>query len=237
MGILDFIFIALWIIAGTFSYITGKDYLYKLLLWLLIGFLLYALLESQIALGKELPLWELNSYQIYLEEHASIMLTLALLGVPFLWAFFMLYKRISIETYKNSPSHIILWMILPLFVVGMLWYLSQTSILRENSTWQKIFDFLEMSYIYTVFQDFPWLIFLMLLFLISYKTLLVILISFGTWLWQDLLPQFFTSWKKTKRKKGKHSHTDSHHEDEEEADEEEDHDDHHHDSHHGGHHH
>ena len=230
MWILDIIFITWGLIAGGFSYVSGKDYLYKLFLWLIIGFLFYALLESQIAVGKMLPEKSLNPYQIYLTTHTTLVLTIGILSVPFLGIFFMMYDRLHLDTYEKSPSHILLWCTLPFFILSLFAYLGKVSFLRESESWKAVFSFLENSEIYNFFQEYPWVIFILLFLLISYKTLLVLLFSFWKWAWEEGFPQLFGSWKKShprKRTKEKESSSHESHEDQEEHESHEDHHGHH----------
>ena len=195
MYYLDIILLIWGLIAGLASYSSWKDSLYKLFLWLIIGFLLYALVETQVALSYKTAISEKNSYQIYLWLHSTGILSTLLFSVPILWIFFMLHPRFSIKSYRKSPSHILLWLLLPIFLIGILAFLWDGSLLQENSTWKRVFSFFEQSFIYRIFMALPWAIFALLWFLIFYKTLFILLVALLKWIYNEVILQFFRSWK------------------------------------------
>lgn len=200
MTLLDILLVFSGITAWFFSFISGTDSLYKLFLGLIIGFLLYALIASQVELTEYISAWELNTYQTFLASRKTGVLSLALLAVPFLWIFFMLHPRISIHSVPKTPSHLLLGILLPIFLLWILAFLGSGSLLSESPTWQKIFDFLSGSSIYTLFQTLPWAIFLFLLFLIFYKTLFILLAAFLLWIWRSVILEFFKSWSEEKKR-------------------------------------
>ncbi len=199
MTLLDILLLLGWLAAGFLSFSSGTDSLYKLFLWLIIGFLVYALIASQVELTEILSPSQYNTYQDFLASHRTGVLTLALLMVPFLGMFFMLHRRISFHSVARSPSHLLLGLLLPIFLIGILAFLGSGSLLWEHPTWQRIFDFFSGSGIYKLFQTLPWAIFALLMFLIFYKTLFVLLIAFFTWLWTEVISQFFKSWNEEKK--------------------------------------
>ena len=198
MPYLDIALITCWFIIGIWAYLSGKDSLYKLFLWLIIAFLVYTLAESQIIITQWKDIVQRDSYEMFLLLYATTILTILLLFVPIFWIFFMLHPRLYILTYKKSLSQLLLGILLPFFLVGILAYLWEESLLIQNETWRKIFDFFATSFTYQVFEKLPWAIFALLIFLLLYKTLFVILVAFCTWIYKDLIPEFFTSWKHKK---------------------------------------
>jgi len=200
MTFLDIILITAGATAGFFSFLSGKDSLHKLFLWLIIGFLMYALVSAQIDLTERLSPSEMNSYQIFLSKNATGVLSLLLMFVPIVWVFSMLSQRLSIYVRAKSPSHILLWLILPIYLVGILSYLWDGSLLSENATWQRVFRFFDNSKIYLVFQTLPWAIFVFLWIIAFYKVFFTILINFCIWFYHDIIKEFFKSWKERKER-------------------------------------
>ena len=196
-GILIFFGFIIWI----WAFLSGKDSLYKLFLGLIIGFLVYTLIESQIALVQTKAIADRDSYELFLSTHTTTVLTLMLLAVPVFGIFFMLHPRLYILTYKKSPSQLLLGILLPFFLVGILAYLGKESLLTQSDTWVKIFEFFSWSFIYQVFTKLPWAIFALLIFLLLYKTLFILLVAFSLWIYRDVIPELFSSWKKRKRVK------------------------------------
>lgn len=202
--ILDIFLIILGLAAGVGSFVSGRDSLYKLFLGLTIGFLSYLVLSYQIELWNMISPSQLNEYQLFISTHATAVLSTMLLSIPVLWIIFMLNSRISIESYKWSPSHIMLWLLLPIFLIGILANLSSGSILSGNSFWKLVFIFFENSILFQTFQKLPWVIFLLLGFLVFYKSLFLITFAFGQWLYRDVILEIFRGWKAERIKKSQH---------------------------------
>ncbi len=198
MPYLDIILIICWFIIGIWAYISGKDSLYKLFLGLIIAFLVYTLAESQIIITQSKNISERDSYEMFLSLHTTTILTILLISVPIFWIFFMLHPRLYILTYKKSPSQLLLGILLPFFLVGILAYLWKASLLTQSQTWNRVFDFFASSVIYQVFEKLPWAIFALLIFLLLYKTLFILVVAFWTWLYKDVFPELFRSWKTRK---------------------------------------
>lgn len=113
----------------------------------------------------------------------------------------MVQQRLSIFIHEKSPSHILLGLLLPIFLVGILANLSQGKILSQSPFWKKVFSFFSESLLFQTFEKLPWIIFLILGFLIFYKSLFLIIIAFGKWIWEEVFPEFFRGWKNKKTKK------------------------------------
>ena len=69
------------------------------------------------------------------------------------------------------------------------------------------------SLLFQTFQKLPWAIFLLLGFLIFYKSLFLILIAFGEWIYTVVFPEIFRGWKdeKTKKKESHEETPEEHH--------------------------
>lgn len=206
MSILDIVLLMLWLAAGVNGYISGSDALYKLFLGLIIGFLMYLVVASQIEMTYFLSPEKLDGYQEFLVEHSTGVLSVFLFMIPALGVFFMLHPRFSITTYKKSMGHILLWLLLPIFLVGILAHLAKGSILSGSNFWQKIFNFFENSLLYRTFETLPWVIFLLLGFLVFYKSLFLLLVAFFKWLYEEVMMKFFESWKHEKNLQQGDSH-------------------------------
>ena len=201
MTLLDILLILWWLSAWLLSFTSGTDSLYKLFLGLIIGFLVYALIASQVELTEILSPSQYNTYQLFLSDKRTSVLSLGLFMVPFLGLFFMLHPRLSFASEARSPSHLLLWLLLPIFLIGILAFLWGWSLLAENPTWQRIFEFFAGSWIYKLFQTLPWAIFALLMFLIFYKTLFVLLLAFISWFWREVISQFFKSWNEERERR------------------------------------
>jgi len=203
MWLLDIILISLWLAAWVWAFLSWSDSLYKLFLGLIIGFLMYLVIAGQVQVVNLLPSSQYDVYQIFLSKNATLILTLLLLFVPILGIFFMLNSRLSFQTRPKSISQLLLWLLLPIFLIGMIAYLAEGSILSGSAMWQSVFRFLEGSGIYNIFKTLPWGIFLLLAFVIFYKSIFLLIWAFFVWLWQEVISSYFKNWdedKKTKKK-------------------------------------
>jgi len=205
MWILDIILLALWTLAGTGAFLSWSDSLYKLFLGLVIWFLMYLVVAGQVEIVTHLSPSQYDGFQNFLANNATWVLTLLLLFVPILGIFFMLNSRLSFRSRPRSISQLLLWLLLPIFLIGMIAYLAEGSVLSRSAMWQAVFDFLENSWIYNVFKKLPWVIFLLLWFVVFYKSIFLIIIAFITWLWREVIVQYFKSWDEEKKKQAKHS--------------------------------
>jgi len=161
---------------------------------------MYLVVAGQVEITTYLSPAEYDGYQTFLANNATWLLTLLLLFVPILGIFFMLNKRLIFTTRPKSISQLLLGILLPIFLIGMISYLAEGSILSESVMWQKVFEFLEWSGIYNVFRKLPWGIFLLLWFLVFYKSLFLLMIAFFIWLWNDVIKLYFQSWDEKKKK-------------------------------------
>lgn len=200
MWLLDIILLWLGLSAGIWAFLWWHDSLYKLFFGLIIGFLSYLVISYQIEITTYLSPSLLDGYQKFISSHSVWILSIALLSIPMLGIFFMLHPRISIATRKNSLSQVLLWLLLPIFLIGILSLLSSNSILSDSTAWIKIFSFFEWSWLYGIFQRLPWWIFLLLAFLIFYKSIFLLLSAFIMWIWNDVISHYFKDWKKDKKK-------------------------------------
>ncbi|MDA9128881.1 hypothetical protein N9J72_00195 [Candidatus Gracilibacteria bacterium] len=200
MTLLDIFLVGAGLAAGFLSFFSGTDSLYKLFIGLIIGFLVYALIASQVELTDALSPAVYNTYQSFLASNKTGVLSLALLAVPFLGIFFMLHPKLTYHSQVKSPSHLLLGLLLPVFLIGILAFLGSGSLLSENATWQRIFDFFTNSGIYRLFQTLPWAIFALLMFLIFYKSFFILLVAFLSWIWNTIILEFFKSWNEEKKR-------------------------------------
>lgn len=187
--------------AWIFSFLSGTDSLYKLFFGLIIGFLMYALVSAQVDLVERLSPAEMNSYQYFLSKNSTWVLSVLLIFVPILWVFFMLTSRLSILTRAKKFSHILLWLLLPIYLIGVLSFLWDGSLLSEHPTWKRIFAFFETSKIYGIFKTFPWALLALLAIIAFYKVFFTIAINFCIWFYHDIIKEFFRSWKEKQEQK------------------------------------
>ncbi len=198
MWILDIVLLFLWLCAGIASFLNGWDSLHKLFLGLIIWFLMYLVVSYQLVITNYTSPVMWNWYQTFLSKNAMGVLSVILLSIPILWLFFMLNNKFQIHTSFKSPSHILLWILLPVFLVGILANLADASILSENTFWRKVFEFFSQSMLFQTFEKLPWVIFILLWFLIFYKSIFLLIVAFFWWVWKDLIPQFYKWWKESR---------------------------------------
>jgi len=203
MWILDIILLILGSLAGMWAFLSWSDSLYKLFLGLIIGFLMYLVIAGQVQVVNLLPSSQYDGYQIFLSKNATLILTLLLLFVPILGIFFMLNSRLSFQTRRKSISQLLLWLLLPIFLIGIIAYLAEGSILSGSAMWQAVFSFLEGSGIYNIFKTLPWGIFLLLAFVILYKSIFLLIWAFFLWLWKEVISSYFKNWDEDKKAKKK----------------------------------
>lgn len=199
MTFLDIILLLLGLIAGVWAFLNGSDALYKLFLGLIIGFLMYWLVAGQAEVLQYIPSSQYDGYQVFLSKYDTSVLSFLLFLIPVLGLIFMLNTRLIFKTREKSLSQILLGLLLPVFLVGILANLSEGSILSQSPFWQKIFNFFENSGIYKIFTALPWGIFLLLIFLVFYKSIFILLYSFGLWLYREVFMGFFRSWNEEKK--------------------------------------
>lgn len=200
MTLLDIILLCLWLSAGVWAFLWWSDSLYKLFLGLIIWFLTYLVISYQIEITTYSSPALFDGYQSFLSKHSIGILTLALLTIPLLGLVFMFHPRLMIETKPKSISQLLLWLLLPIFLIWILSLLENSSILSDSLSWRKVFDFFSDSWLYGVFQKLPWGIFLLLWFLIFYKSIFLLLAAFIMWLWKDVISHYFKDWKKGHKK-------------------------------------
>jgi len=164
---------------------------------------MYLVVATQVEITNYLSPAEYDSYELFLANNATFILTLLLFFVPILWIFFMLNSRLSFETRSKSVSQLLLWLLLPIFLIGMIAYLAEGSILSQSAMWQAVFQFLEWSWIYRVFTALPWGIFLLLAFVIFYKSIFLLIWAFLIWLWREVIKSFIESWNDDKKQKNR----------------------------------
>lgn len=213
MWILDIILLILWALAWVWAFLSGSDSLYKLFLGLIIWFLMYLVVAAQVEITWYLSPAQYDGFQSFLANNATFTLTLLLLCVPILWIFFMLNSRLRFITRPKSISQLLLGLLLPIFLIGMIAYLAEWSVLSQSAMWQAVFSFLEWSWIYNIFKKLPWGIFILLAFVIFYKSIFLLIWAFFIWLWKEVISSYFKNWDNKKKENSKDS---SEHEDWEE---------------------
>ncbi len=198
MNLLDILLISFWALAWVGAYISGSDALYKLFLGLIVGFLMYQVVAFQAEILRYIPDTRYDSYQRFLHTHDTPILSFFLILIPVLGIVFMLNKRLIFITRERSISQILLGFLLPIFLIWILAHLARGSILSQSELWQNVFYVLEQSGIYKIFTTLPWGIFLLLLFLVFYKSIFLIIGTFILWIYREVILQFFKSWNNEK---------------------------------------
>ncbi len=197
MTFLDILLFLLGLSVGVWSYFSWRDSLYKLFIWLVIGFLSFLVVSYQIHISELTHGIELRAYDRFLLEHKAGILNILFFCVPTLGIFFMLHPRIIIETRPKSISHILLGMILPFFMMWMIYHTQSSFILGEHFLWNAVRE----SFLYGLFEYISGLMFYLIAVFICYKFLFLALLEFAKWIKNDCMAILFASWGRKKKRR------------------------------------
>ncbi len=179
--------ILVWLVFALFF----ADKLFKFYIGIILWFLLFIAFNCQIDVLENLYGRELNSWQNFLVKYKDMILNVLGLLVPVLWILFALnpFKK------WGFYSTLLMWWLLPLFLLGALWYIAANSV-ADIPLLDSVLDLLKNSALLTFLRDNSHYIFLALLFLIFYKAIFALLWAFWLWLFHTIRTALFGEWNR-----------------------------------------
>ena len=167
------------------------DKLFKFYLGIIIGFLLFIAFNCQIDVLENLYWRELNGWQNFLVQNKEMILNVLWILIPFLWLFF------ALNPFKKwwFYSTLAMWTLLPLFLLGALWYIAANSVV-DIPFLNNILQLLQDSALLAFLRENSQYIFLSLLFLIFYRAIFALLWAFLLWLFHAIWTALFGEWNR-----------------------------------------
>lgn len=221
---LDYLLLVLGAIFAAFFTFVWWDKIYKCYFWIIIGFLLFQLVNQEITIlsinssGKIL-----TSYEKFLQKNSDFMLTSFTLLVPLLWIFFTINSSIEIRVRGNIFWYVAFWFLLPFLILWISAYILVNAAFHLVFL-QDILRPLSPSFFYNFFQGHLHYVFLFIFFFLFYRIMWEITFRFFIRAIQNIIANIKEKlWKKVETIETRHH-------------EEEAHDEHHHDKHHDDHH-
>lgn len=186
----DFIIFLVMVVSAVIFCILGDGKIHKIYFWLIIGFLLYLVFNTQIQLLELLSPKELNAFQTFLFLNQELVLTLSIIGIPLLWLLFLLNTSLSIHVKNNILFSMLFGGFLPLFWLLLLSYVYKNTYIDFDFL-QSISSIFTSSQIYWFFVDHAYWAIAGLLFLLFYRAFFLLLFAFLTWLYTVFRNEFF----------------------------------------------
>ena len=172
----EFSDILIWIIAilsaWIFSYL-GTEKLYRFYFGIIMWFLLFLVFNLQVKLF-EVSGWINWWWEDFLVWNKNVVLGFFSIMIPIFWG---LFAFLDWDLKSNKLFSLLFWFFLPLFLLGLFWYIllnSAIDLIFLNS----IFSFFKNSYIFDLLQKAPKIIFGLLIIIIFWKFLFKIIIAF-----------------------------------------------------------
>jgi len=183
----DYTIIFIALVVGVLFLILGANLLYKFYLGIIVAFLVFLVINSQIYILEHIPPEEMSAFQDFLLVNKDFILWLSLFSIPIMW----ILSAINKSFFKNNILWILsFWMFLPFFLVGLLSYVNE-NIATPLAFIESITWFLDGSYFFELFREnLSWVI-LSLLFLIFYKAIFLLVYAFLVWIYEILRTEFF----------------------------------------------
>lgn len=233
----DIIILSLCLLSAVIFVFLGNNRLFKFLFWVILWFLLFFIANLEI---KLLTLSNIsvasNVFENFILKNKDFILSFLTCMIPIFWVFLAINESISIKVRWGVYVSILLWGILPIFLLGLflyiltysslpLWFLSDILSIFSGSF---IFDFLKNNLHFVIY---------FLLFIIFYKIILTFFFTLLAKLFEII--SNFINGLFSKKWEEEHDHGEDHH-DEHGHDSHGSHDSHWHDKQHwhghGGHH-
>lgn len=210
------------IFAALFTFVWW-DKIYKCYFWIIIGFLLFQLVNQEITIltinssGKILS-W----YENFLQKNSDFMLTSFTLLIPLLWIFFTINSSIEIHVRGNIFWYVAFWFLLPFLILWISAYILVNAAFHLIFL-QDILKPLSSSFFYSFFHWHLHYVFLFIFFFLFYRIMGEITFRFFVRLSQNIIANLKDKFWKKVETIGTWHH------------EEDDHEEHHHDNHHSWH--
>ena len=165
----DYIIIGLSVICAWVFWLVGADKLFKFYFWAIIGFLLFLVFNSEIAVISLVKKGvDLDTWQTFLSKNQDGVLGFFTCMIPLFWLFFTLNNTVHLSVKKSFIQSIIFWVFLPPFLLWMFVYILKNSFIQLIFL-RDILSLLDTSAIKTFFEWSPHIVFFFLLFVLFYK--------------------------------------------------------------------
>jgi len=197
--------LCIWILFAMFF----ADKLFKFYLGLIVWFLLFIAANSQIDILENLYGRELSWFQWFLVKNKEGILGFLSTIIPILGLLFALnpFRKWSFL------SSLILASLMPIFLLGILWYVLNTSIVQLPFL-ETILSMVKHSYMLDFLKNNSQYIFIALLFLLFYKYIFALAWAFSVWLFNTVWVAFM--WEREAKDEEEYEDDEEEHEDEDE---------------------
>lgn len=182
------IFVSLWV--GVLFVILGANILYKFYLWIIIGFLLFLVFNSQIDVLENLYIRELSPFQNFLVENKGFILWLNIVFIPLLGLLSAMNQSISFHGKNNILVLLTLGMFLPFALTAILSYIWESLYVPLRFI-EDILSFFQGGFFYEFFKEHLSWIIIGLLFFIFYKAIFLLTLAFLQYMYEVLRTEFF----------------------------------------------
>lgn len=210
---LDYLLLVFGGIFSAFFTFLWWDKIYKCYFWIIIGFLLFQLINQEITIlsinssGKIF-----SAYENFLHKNSDFMLTSFTILIPLLWIFFTINSSIEIHVRGNIFWYVAFWFFLPFLILWISAYILANAAFHLVFL-QDILKPLASSFFYSFFQWNLHYVFLFIFFFLFYRIMWEITFRFCVRIGQNIITNLRSKfWKKVEVIS--HDHHDNHHEEE-----------------------
>lgn len=169
----DLLIIVVWLLSALVFVYIWSDRLYRFYFWLILWFLLFMVFNLQVKVIQLSGGVPMSGWEDFLIKNKKMILSFFAWIIPVFWLLFSLIKS---EIKTNKAFSGLFWLLLPAFILGMLWYIMLN--------WSIDFEFLKNilwffkdSKIFTMLQKLPMLLFWLLLIILFWKYIFAILLG------------------------------------------------------------
>lgn len=196
----DILIIFIWVASALLFYFLWTEKLYRFYFWLILGFLLFLVFNSQIKLA-EMNWWIISSWESFLIWNKWWILSFFSFMIPIFW---FLFSFLDSDLKSNKLFSILFWFFMPLFGLWLFWFiLSHSSI--ELWFLKNILSIFNNSYIFNLLENAPKILFILLILIIFWKYIFRIIITFLAYLAKLILSEIKDlNWENKQEKKIEH---------------------------------
>ena len=157
-----FISIFLW----TLFIFLWTDKVYRFYFWVIFWFLLFLAFNLEIKILELEGNFRVSFWEDFLLQNKDFILSFFSSFIPIFWLLFIVFSKPS----KNSiVFSVLFWLFLPIFLLWIFNYILNNSALKLEFL-EDILSSFENSFIFEMFDKSPYLIFLLLFFVIFWRT-------------------------------------------------------------------
>ncbi len=175
----DFLLILFSFIVWISFIIFWWDKVFKIYFWLVFGFLLFQVFNTQIELLEVIYFKELWPFQDFLVKNKEFVLGFFTFLIPVFALFATFHNNIILKNPLKKLTIIIFWSFLPFVFIWILAYISVNSYV-ELTFLRDLLSFLKKSYIFYYLERNTSLIFIAIIFLMLYKIIFSIFLLIFT---------------------------------------------------------